>query len=58
MRTTMSDLAEEDVPLRGRNPSELKVPELKRWLMCRGASVKEKGGFDCEVRIYTQASMY
>ena len=45
MRMTMSKLAEDDVPgaaLRRRNPSELKVPELKRWLMCRGASVKGK----------------
>ena len=45
MRTTVSNLAEEDIPgaaLRGRNPSELKVTEFKRWLMCRGASVKGK----------------
>ena len=41
----MAKLTEDDVPgaaLCGRNPAELKVPELKRWLMCRGASVKGK----------------
>ena len=45
MRMTMSKLAEDDVPgaaLHGRNLSGLKVPELKRLLMCRGASVKGK----------------
>ena len=28
--------------LNGRDPSDLKVPELKRWLLCRGASVRGK----------------
>ena len=34
-----------DVPgasLNGREPSALKIPELKRWLLCRGASVNGK----------------
>ena len=38
-------LQEADVPgasLQGRDPSELKVPELKRWLQCRAASTKGK----------------
>ena len=33
-------LTEEDVPgasLKGRSPDSLTVPELKRWLACRGA---------------------
>ena len=36
-------LAEDDVlgaSLQGRDPELLKVPELKRWLQCRGASTK------------------
>ena len=38
-------LQEKDVPgasLCGRDPSELKIPELKRWLACRGAPLKGK----------------
>ncbi len=38
-------LLENDIPgasLNGRDPSLLKVPELKRWLLCRGASVRGK----------------
>ena len=34
-------LTEDDIPgaaLGARQPEELKVPELKRWLVCRGAS--------------------
>ena len=34
-------LTEDDIPgaaLGARQPEELKVPELKRWLACRGAS--------------------
>ena len=34
---------EEDVPgasLNGRKPEQLKVPELKYWLACRGAPTK------------------
>ena len=34
---------EEDVPgasLNGRKPEQLKVPELKYWLSCRGAPTK------------------
>jgi len=40
-----SSLKENDVPgasLKERDPSELKIPELKRWLQCRGASMKGK----------------
>ena len=36
---------EEDIPgasLNGRDPGCLKVQELKRWLQCRGASVRGK----------------
>ena len=36
---------ENDIPgssLRGRKPDELTVPELKRWLACRGASRQGK----------------
>jgi hypothetical protein len=39
----MSALSENDVPgasLQGRNPSQLKVPELKRWLECTAASTR------------------
>ena len=35
----------DDIPgasLNGRDPSSLKIPELKRWLLCRGASVRGK----------------
>ena len=35
------ELCEADVPgasLHGRDPGMLTVPELKRWLACRGAS--------------------
>ncbi len=38
-------LTENDVPgasLRGRKPEELKIPELKLWLNCRGAPTKGK----------------
>ena len=38
-------LREEDVPgasLGGREVASLKVPELRRWLQCRRASVKGK----------------
>ena len=37
-------LHEKDIPgasLNGRDPSSLKVPELKRWPICRGASTRE-----------------
>ena len=30
------------VSLNGRNPTELKIPELKRWLKCHDASIKGK----------------
>uniref|UniRef100_A0A1X7UP24 Uncharacterized protein n=1 Tax=Amphimedon queenslandica TaxID=400682 RepID=A0A1X7UP24_AMPQE len=36
-------LQEKDIPgasLNGRDPNSLKVPELKRWLICRWASTK------------------
>ena len=35
----------DDVPgasLGGRNRETLKIPELKQWLLCRGASTKGK----------------
>ena len=38
-------LQEKDIPgasLCGRDPSELKIPELKRWLACRGTPLKGK----------------
>jgi len=38
MSADISPLAEEDIPgasLRGRNPQQLTIPELKRWLSCR-----------------------
>ena len=38
-------LSEVDVPgasLQGKDPSVLKVPELKRWLQCRAASTRGK----------------
>ena len=38
-------MKERDIPgasLGGRDPGQLKVPELKRWLLCRGASTKGK----------------
>ena len=41
----MMALQEKDIPgasLRGRDPSELKIPELKRWLACRGTPLKGK----------------
>ena len=40
----MMKLTEDDVPgapLRRKLPEELKVPELKRWLACQGASQTE-----------------
>jgi hypothetical protein len=45
MEIISSKLTEVDVPgasLCGKNPSDLKVVELKRWLECRGASTKGK----------------
>ena len=41
----MSKLTEADVPgtsLCGRNPSDLKFPELKQWLLCRRATIRRK----------------
>jgi len=38
-------LNEEDIPgasLDGKNPCELNVTQLRRWLMCRGAPVGGK----------------
>ena len=38
-------LQEEDIPgasLHGQDPSKLKIPELERWLACRGAPLKGK----------------
>lgn len=38
-------LEEKDIPgasLYGRDPGDLKVPELKHWLACRGTPLKGK----------------
>ena len=38
-------MQESDIPgasLGGRDPGQLKVPELKQWLLCRSASTKGK----------------
>ena len=38
-------LSEIDIPgasLNGRNPANLTIPQLKRWLQCRGAPTKGK----------------
>ena len=43
--SVIGPLCEKDVPgaaLAGRSPSDLRVVELKRWLMCRDASVRGK----------------
>ena len=40
--STPVELTEDDIPgtsLSGRDPSELHVQELKRWLKCRGAKL-------------------
>ena len=40
---TSTKLLEKDIPgasLDGRDPGSLKVPELKRWLVCRSASTR------------------
>ena len=47
MAASASDvfISERDIPgsgLNGRLPETLTVPELKRWLQCRNASVKGK----------------
>ena len=42
---SLFELREKDIPgasLRGRDPGLLTVPELKRWLACRGASRRGK----------------
>ena len=42
---TVTPLCEKDVPgasLNERKPNTLKIPELKRWLLCRGASTRGK----------------
>ena len=41
----MATLQEKDIPgasLNGRDPGELKVPELKHWRACQGAPQKDK----------------
>ena len=41
----VSPLKESDIPgasLKDRDPSELKIPELKCWIQCRAASTKGK----------------
>ena len=40
-----TSLCEDDIPgasLRGRSPSTLTIPALKRWLQCRAAPTKGK----------------
>ena len=44
-KTVATVLNENDIPgasLCGRDASSLKIPELKRWLLCRNASTKGK----------------
>ena len=43
VRHLVMALQEKDIPgasLCGEDPSELKIPELKGWLACRGARLK------------------
>ena len=43
IKSVIKILTEEDVPgasLAGRMPSQLKIEELKFWLLCRGDSCK------------------
>ena len=43
--TNSACLCENDIPgasLGDRDPNALKIPELKRWLICRNASTKGK----------------
>ena len=45
MQSKPTKLSEQDVPgasLCGRDAKNLKIPELKQWLKCRGASVRGK----------------
>ena len=45
LSTNSSCLRENDIPgasLGDRDPNSLKIPELKRWLICRNASTKGK----------------
>lgn len=40
-------LSKLDIPgasLKGRNPADLTIPQLKRWLQCRDAPTKGKKG--------------
>ena len=46
-RSSQKVLAKNDVAgasLNGRSPSQLTVPQLKRWLQCRGTSTKGRKG--------------
>ena len=43
-------LSENDEPgasINRRKPEELTIPQIKRWLQCRKASVKGKGQSSC-----------
>ena len=60
-------LTESDVPgasLNGKQPHELNVPQLKRWLACRGAPVTGKsqtllkGKVSCVWQYHTLAYIY
>ena len=44
-KATKPAIEEKDIPgasLRGRDQNSLKIPKLKRWLMCRNAFTKGK----------------
>lgn len=41
-RHYVSEKAVPGAALNGRSPASLTIPELKRWLLCRDASLKGK----------------
>ena len=41
-RVTLSEMDVLGASLEGKRPEELKVPQLKQWLLCRGALTKGK----------------
>ena len=52
-------LTESDIPgvsLNGKTPQDLKVHQLKRWLACRGASLKGKKPDLVEMLIFYMSS--
>ena len=40
--TIAPPLGVDDIPAKRKELSTLKVPDLKRWLLCRGASARGK----------------